>query len=420
MPTEYTQHETVRTEPPTLVERAALQQVVDVLSQQGYRVVGPTVRENVIVYDDLSSVEQLPIGYKDTQEGGSYWLKQTKEPLLFGYVLGPESWKKYLSPPHLRLWQAQRANGTIHLIPENTLKRQQHTSEGHETLPGAPDPAAPHHPLALFGARACELAAIAVQDRVFLQGPYVDPIYRAQRENLFIVAVNCTRPGGTCFCTSMRTGPKATHGFDLALTEVYAPPRHYFIVEVGSDAGAAVLAAIPHQPAGAADVQAADSGVAQAATEMSRSIDTTNIKTLLYDNFEHPRWENVASRCLTCGNCTMVCPTCFCTTVEDTVDLDGTRAARWRKWDSCFTMDYSYIYGGSGRASSKSRYRQWMTHKLASWIDQFGTSGCVGCGRCITWCPVGIDITAEVSAIRFTSDAAANNSAQPAKTSETG
>ena len=131
-----------------------------------------------------------------------------------------------------------------------------------------------------------------------------------------------------------------------------------------------------------------------------RNIDTTGIKELLYQNFEHPRWDNVAGRCLTCANCTMVCPTCFCTTVEDVTDVTGDHAERWRRWDSCFTQSFSYIHGGSVRTSAKSRYRQWMTHKLASWIDQFGSSGCVGCGRCITWCPVGIDITEEVRAIR--------------------
>ena len=98
----------------------------------------------------------------------------------------------------------------------------------------------------------------------------------------------------------------------------------------------------------------------------------------------------------------MVCPTCFCTTVEDHSDLAGETAERVRSWDSCFTLDFSYVHGGSVRTETQSRYRQWMTHKLASWIDQFGTSGCVGCGRCITWCPVGIDITEEAAAIRQT------------------
>ncbi len=229
---------------------------------------------------------------------------------------------------------------------------------------------------------------------------FTDPTYHSRRNNVCIVAVNCGQAGGTCFCTSMETGPKATDGFDIALTEVLDAGRHYFVVEVGTELGAELLQAIPHRNATKDDRQLAEDIVANTAEHMGRSMDTRGIKDLLYRNMDHPRWEDVATRCLTCSNCTMVCPTCFCTTVEDVTDLTGEHAERWRKWDSCFTMDFSYIYGGSIRTSTKSRYRQWMTHKLASWIDQFGTAGCVGCGRCITWCPVAIDITEEVRAIR--------------------
>jgi len=221
-----------------------------------------------------------------------------------------------------------------------------------------------------------------------------------RRENVFIVAVNCGQAGGTCFCASMNTGPKATAGYDLALTELLQNDRHCFLVDVGTERGAEILSGIPHHEAGDADRQTANSIVAETAQRMGRSLEMQGIKELLYRNGESPQWDNVAARCLTCANCTMVCPTCFCTTVEDATDLAGGRAERWRRWDSCFTVDFSYIHGGSVRATAKSRYRQWMTHKLATWIDQFGKAGCVGCGRCITWCPVGIDITAEARSLR--------------------
>ena len=266
-----------------------------------------------------------------------------------------------------------------------------------------PDDAGPR---AFIGVRACDLHAIAIQDRVFLAGPYTDPVYKARREGVFIVAVNCGKAGGICFCVSMGTGPKATVGFDLALTEII-DGDHRFLVEVGTPRGAEILQQVPQRPAGDADREAGDRIVADAAAQMGRSLDTRDIKDLLYRNLEHPRWQEVAARCLTCGNCTMVCPTCFCTTVEDATDLAGDHAERWRRWGSCFSLEFSYVHGGSIRASAASRYRQWLTHKLATWIDQFGTSGCVGCGRCITWCPVGIDITEEVRAIRETSAAMA-------------
>lgn len=361
-----------------VVEREHIQQLFVTLTSKGYQVVGPTVRDNAIVYDTLTSVADLPIGYTDEQDGGTYRLKKRADEALFGYVVGPQSWKKFLYPPVMRLWQARREGNGFEIIPENQE---------------APK-------LAFIGVRSCELHAIAIQDRVFMKAGFTDPTYQSRRNNMCIVAVNCGQAGGTCFCTSMETGPKATAGFDVALTEVLDANRHYFVVEVGTELGAELLQTVLHREAGRDEIQLAEDIVANTAEHMGRSMDTTGIKDLLYRNMEHPRWDNVATRCLTCSNCTMVCPTCFCATVEDVTDLAGEHAERWRKWDSCFTMDFSYIHGGSIRTSTKSRYRQWMTHKLATWIDQFGTSGCVGCGRCITWCPVGIDITEEVRAIR--------------------
>jgi ferredoxin len=361
-----------------VIERDTLDVLFTALRQRNFRLLGPTVRDGAIVYDELASTAELPVGWTDTQDGGTYRLTRRDDAALFGYAVGPRSWKQFLHPPTLRLWQARREGHGFQVLPEPLETPR----------------------FAFIGVRSCELHAIAIQDRVFLHGPHVDPTYKLRRENIFVVAVNCGQAGGTCFCVSMQTGPKATFGFDLALTEIVQEERHYFVVEAGSKKGAEVLQEAPHREARADEQQLAGEVVARTVTQMGRSLDTTDIKPLLYRNYEHPRWDEVANRCLTCGNCTMVCPTCFCTTVEDTTDLTGEQAERWRKWDSCFTLDFSYLHGGSIRASAASRYRQWVTHKLATWIDQFGTSGCVGCGRCITWCPVGIDITEEVRAIR--------------------
>jgi ferredoxin len=361
-----------------ILERNHLQKLFDVLSRSGHRIIGPTVHDGAIVYDDLNSVDNLPAGWTDVQDGGTYRLKKRNDEALFGYNVGPHSWKKFLFPPRTRLWQADREAGTAQISgePPETQK------------------------MAFIGVRSCELHAITVQDRVFIQPNFVNTSYQARREHTFIIAVNCGQAGGTCFCVSMNTGPKATKGYDLALTEIIENGRHYFVVEAGSEAGKTVIEQVPNTPAGAAQRSAAEAVVATAAGQMGRQMDTTGIKDLLYRNYRNPRWEEVASRCLTCANCTMVCPTCFCSTVEDVTNLKGDHAERWQRWDSCFTMDLSYIHGGSVRSSAKARYRQWMTHKLATWIDQFGTSGCVGCGRCITWCPVAIDLTEEVRAIR--------------------
>ena len=361
-----------------VLERQHLQQLFEALTKRGYRIVGPTVRDRAVVYEELSSVSDLPVGWTDEQDGGMYRLKKRADEALFGYAVGPHSWKKFLLQPQMRLWQAKRVSRGFEVLPESGETPK----------------------FAFIGARSCDLHAIATQDKIFVTGQYVDPSYKARRENIFVAAVNCGQAGGTCFCVSMKTGPKVTSGFDLALTEVVDPNRHYFLIEVGTELGMRVLSEVSTREAREGEKEAAESLVTNCSKQMGRSMDTTEIKELLYRNYENPRWDDVADRCLTCGNCTMVCPTCFCTTVEDFTDLAGQSAERRRRMDVCFTMDFSYIHGGSVRSSPKARYRQWMTHKLATWIDQFGVSGCVGCGRCITWCPVAIDITEEARAIR--------------------
>jgi sulfhydrogenase subunit beta (sulfur reductase) len=360
---------------PDAIDRAGLDQLFGALQRRGYTLVGPMVRDRAIVLDELDSTADLPAGWTDVQEGGTYRLERRNDDALFGHNAGPNSWKSFLFPSELRIWTArQAADGDLEVTEDDT----------------------PPPRYAFIGARSCDLHAIAVQDRVFMEGGYVDQDYRARREGAFIVAVNCGQAAATCFCVSMDTGPKATSGFDLALTEVGAT----FTVEVGSELGAEVLAELPHRAAEQTELEAAERAIANAAAGQTRAIETDGIKELLYRNRDSPRWDDVADRCLTCGNCTMVCPTCFCHTVEDVTDLAGEEAERTRLWDSCFTLDHSYIHGGSVHGSTKARYRQWMTHKLATWIDQFGTSGCVGCGRCIAWCPVAIDITEEAAAIR--------------------
>ena len=363
-----------------ILERNDFPQFLAALRAAGYRVVGPTVRDGAIVYGEIRGEADLPIGWTDRQDAGKYRLERRADAALFGYNLGPHSWKKFLFPPRERLWTATRTGTSF-------------------TVKAANDEGAP---LAFLGVRACELAAMDVSDKVF-DGKIRDPGYHARRARTLRIAVQCGQAGGTCFCVSMGTGPGVREGHDLALTEILTQERHFFLVEVGSAAGAAVLGQVPLRPAEGGDREMADSIVARTAASMGRSLDTTGIHDLLLNQPEHPRWEIVAKRCLSCTNCTMVCPTCFCSTTEEIPDLSGETVERWRRWDSCFNLEFTQLHAISVRKSPLSRYRQWLTHKLASWEDQFGTSGCIGCGRCVTWCPVGIDLTEEVAAIRSVS-----------------
>ncbi|RPH96411.1 sulfite reductase subunit A [candidate division KSB1 bacterium] len=361
---------------PLVLEREALSSLLTELQRYGYTVVGPTVVDGSIVHGEVTTVEDLPAGWADEQSPARYRLQERRDQAFFGYHCGPQSWKRFLHPPQTVLWEGVRSG----LQPAGTA--------------GKP----PHY--AFLGVRACELAAILIQDRVMMQGPYADATYSELRKNIFIIAVNCLDSAATCFCASMGSGPRAASHFDLCLTERIDEHGHRFVVEIGSLKGGEILAAIPHKEAAASDIKWVEQVTRAAASGQVRKLDTNGLRDILYEAVEHPRWDDVAARCLSCTNCTMVCPTCFCATVEDRTDLGGTTAQRVRRWDSCFTLDYSYIHGGSVRSSVRARYRHWLTHKLGTWVDQFGTPGCVGCGRCITWCPAGIDLTEEATALK--------------------
>ncbi len=361
------------------LDRADFTSLISALTQHGYRIIGPTLRDGAIVLDEISADRDLPIGITDEHEGGHYRTKSNGKATLFAYADGPHSIKNYLYPSRSLLYRARGSNADFIVEPPDADVDTRY---------------------AFLGVRACDIRAMSIQDKVFAEGEHADPGYSMRRANIFIVAVHCSSPSANCFCTSMGAGPRAEAHFDLALTEVCTNNAHYFVVECGSVQGKAVLDRIPHRAATEKERIAAIDVMRHAESRLSKTMDTVDIRDLLYSAATNPRWEETAKRCLSCANCTMVCPTCFCSTVEDTTSLTGDVADRWRVWDSCFTLDYSHIHGGSVRKTGSSRYRQWITHKLASWYDQFGTSGCVGCGRCITWCPVGIDITEEVAALR--------------------
>lgn len=370
-------HPTQRSHPPPnsspfshFLPTASLQGLVDLLLGQGYRVVGPRVRDGAVIWESIQRIDDLPRGWREVQAPGRYRLERTDSPRYFDVLHGPDSLKRFVFTPREPL-----------LVIERKGRKASVRTYG-------PAPEA----VALLGVRACDLAGLQVQDRIFLQDAVADPYYQARRQSLLIIAVHCTRAASTCFCASMETGPRARRGFDLALLE----QDEGFLVEYGSERGRALLDGLPASPAVPEQVAAGTEAIAQCARSQVRAIDRTVLPQALYAAHEHPRWDDVAARCLACTNCTMVCPTCFCHKVEEHASLDGRATERARVWDSCFTPDHGYIHGKNVRPTTKDRYRLWVTHKLASWIDQFGVSGCVGCGRCLTWCPTGIDLTEEV------------------------
>lgn len=359
-----------------IVSMDGLEEMVRSLRESGRAVIGPVVRDGVITHDEIESADELPRGWTEDQHGGRYRLVPTGTEELFAFSSPSTSWKRFLYPERTLLIRSRRVNGSIEIEE--------------------PEPDVPA--VAFFGIRSCDLAALGVLDRVFLDPGATDPTYAARRADVFIVAVACNNPGNTCFCASMGTGPSPDAGYDLAIRELHRQDHHEFLVEAGTARGVEFLAGIRSREADTDDLQWARAAGERAGANMGREMRGEAPPLAALDP-EHPRWDDVARRCLACGNCTMVCPTCFCSTTEDSTDLSGAVAERTRVWDSCFNLDFTHLHGGSVRTDTKSRYRQWLLHKLVTWHDQFDMSGCVGCGRCITWCPVGIDLTAEISAL---------------------
>jgi ferredoxin len=369
---------TATTAPTAVLDRNGLDALVAALVAQGRTVVGPTLRDGAIVLSELTSANALPYGWGVELDAGRYRLATREDGAAFAHSAGPQSWKSYLHPSRERLWSADRT-------PQGRVAFTAH------------EPEPPSY--AFLGVRPCDLRAIAIQDHVLTDGRYEDTGYKKRRRRALLIAAECTEPGATCFCVSMGGGPAAGPGYDLALTEVIDDEGHRFLVRVGSAEGARLIEQVPHRTADLVTEAAARESVDAARDRMGRSMPPVDLRALMGASLDAERWNDIAQRCLTCGNCTMVCPTCFCTTTEEVTDLTGDHTERWQRWDSCFDLDFSYLHGGPVRSTPRSRYRQWLTHKLSTWHDQFDTSGCVGCGRCIAWCPAGIDITEEVAAL---------------------
>lgn len=355
------------------LDRSSFQSLLDVLISAEFRCIGPTTRDGVIVFDEIRSVSQLPAGLVDVQLPGSYRLEDAGTGRYFHWVSSHQALKPHLFRPREVLWQVARdEQGKLHFTTE--CEQDDH--------------------IAFIGARSCDLTALALQDRHFLEGEYPDASYRRRRSNLFIVAVDCARTAPTCFCHSTGDGPDVRGDHDLLLSEL----EHGFIVSSGSKQGDEILVRLPLQPVTEIMREQASAQI-QAASNQQRSLPSTDLRDRLMSQLDHAQWADIEKRCLSCGNCTSVCPTCFCHNEMEIPELDGSVSEHVREWDSCFTAGHSYLHGRILRNDSGKRYRQWLTHKLAGWHDQYDRSGCVGCGRCITWCPVGIDLTAEVRAL---------------------
>ena len=358
---------------PGFLARPHAQVLIDVLLGAGYRVLGPRVQDAVVGFGEVGRIEELTPGLRESQAPGHYRLEAAADGRWFGWTVGPQALKPLLFPPREVLWRSVRdAAGGLRFEP--------------------PEEAAPA--VAVFGVRACDLAALALLDAHFLGGPAPDQGYAVRRERLLTVGVDCARSAPTCFCVSTGDGPMLVSGYDIGLAEL----DDGLLVWPGTAAGAAIVDLLPLDKALPDQLAEAAEAGNRAAASQQRRLPSRHLARALFASLDHPRWRQVGARCLACGNCTAVCPTCFCHAARSEPSL-AAAAEQVREWDSCFSAEHSLLHGHPLRPDAAARYRQWLTHKLGGWHAQYGRSGCVGCGRCLTWCPVGIDLVAEAGAI---------------------
>ena len=336
-----------------VLKKSKIQDWVDAL-RSDYIVCGPVEGKKSHKFVELDSDSEVSLEYTRT-------------------VIPP---KKYLHPQKENLITYNRTNGLEAKLPEIDRKT------------------------VVLGVHPCDARAVMVYDVVF-GGDMPDPYYWNRRKNTIIVAISCTLPDENCFCMSLDDcGPTLEDkGFDLLMTDI----GDSYLIEVGSMEGSLLL---QHQ------------GIFEKATEKARADknktveiskmkiqrkipDVKNLPKFMEQHYDHPVWAKEAEKCVSCGSCTFVCPTCFCYHVEDITKFNLEDGNRVRMWDSCQLIDFAEVAMGENfRENREARLKWRIYHKLAYWQEQFNNLGCTGCGRCISYCIANIDMTQALAEIR--------------------
>lgn len=242
-------------------------------------------------------------------------------------------------------------------------------------------------PKVFFGAHACDVHALEILDMLHLTD-FVDPYYKKNRERLTVIAYGCF-PDDKCFCQSMGTS-NVDDGFDLGLTQL----DDRYLVTVASSRGDDIVGAHRDlfQPATRDDTQEYLERLRERERAFTLSMNVNDLPYVLELKKNDPVWTELGKKCLCCGSCSMVCPTCTCFNVTDEICGDG-RCARIRTWDACLYKDYALVAGGHNfREDRADRVRNRYYHKQEAFVREFGMPSCVGCGRCIENCPTGINV----------------------------
>jgi len=252
----------------------------------------------------------------------------------------------------------------------------------------------------LFGVRPCDAKSLNMLDKVFNNDLYQDVYYAARRKNSIIVVIGCNEPSTTCFCTSFGIGPMSEEGADIFMIDT----GDSYVVKAVTDKGKEILSSFSNfNEASEEDLQQADKIKEQAVAGITSKIEVTGLKEKLDGMFESSIWDTLHEKCLGCGACAYLCPTCHCFDITD--DAVNAKGERVRNWDSCmFPLFTLHGSGHNPRPTGKERIRQRVMHKFNYFVKNFDEMACVGCGRCIKNCPVNLDIRRVIGLIQEQQD----------------
>jgi sulfhydrogenase subunit beta (sulfur reductase) len=276
------------------------------------------------------------------------------------------------------------------LPPMEEMFRFRKDEEGYQIEP----PSKNDQKQLLFGVRPCDARAMAILDMTF-EDVYKDPYYLEKRKNALLVGLGCTNPCESCFCTSMGTSPTESTNVDLILIDI---GDHFLVEEVTAKGKELIAKTSGLKEATKNDEAAAEKSRETAYNKVTRKLDTAGIEDKLLDSFDDEEfWNNTAAKCISCGICTLLCPTCYCFDINDeVVKGEGTR---FRSWDSCGFPLYTKMPMENPRSEKWRRVRQKVCHKYEFYPMAFDVIACTGCGRCIRLCPVNWDITRVIESV---------------------
>ena len=254
-------------------------------------------------------------------------------------------------------------------------------------------PPSDEHKQLIFGIRPCDAKALVILDANF-KNLYQDPYYLPKRSNAVLVSIGCTKPYDSCFCTSLGISPAESTDVDLMLTDI----GDQFLIEPISAAGKKLIAMATLEEASKEDEAKAKEAKEAAYQKVTRRIDTNGIGAKLLASFDDEGyWEKIAAKCISCGICTFLCPTCYCFDIND--ELVRGEGTRLRNWDSCAFSVYTKMPMENPRREKWKRVRQKVGHKFGFYPMTFNAIACSGCGRCIRLCPVNWDITQTLASL---------------------